>query len=424
MKKKFIFILLGLVVLGGAAYWYFRSGKSTAKVSLATVKPQYGYIARSVTATGTVEPVDTVSVGAQVSGVVKKVYADFNSTVKQGQLLAEVDPSIMEAQVLEAKASLASVQSNFQYQQSNFDRQTQLFNMGAISKAEFQLAQNQFNSAKASISNAEAVLNVAEQNLSYTKIYSPITGVVLNRNVSAGQTIASSFNAPVLFVIAKDLTKMQVNANVDEADIGGIAGGLNVTFTVDAFPSDIFRGIVQKIYLHPAVSANVVTYTTLISVDNEDLRLKPGMTASINIYLEEDSNALLIPSKALSFKPDSTQLKSYVILKGDKMKERGGDSTGRRKRIDSLQAGNPAEPNMKFGSVWVKSGDTLTRRRIVIGMNDDTNVKVISGLTIHDDVVTGLENAATKKSGSPSQQSQSPFMPRVQRPTNRPGTNK
>jgi HlyD family secretion protein len=332
--------------------------------------------------------------------------------------VAEVDPSVLEAQVLEARASLATVQSNLQYQQSNFDRQEQLFKLGAISKAEFQLAQNQFNSAKASINNAEAFLSIAEKNLSYTKIYSPISGVVLNRNVSAGQTIASSFNAPVLFVIARDLTKMQVNANVDEADIGGIVGGLDVSFTVDAFPTDIFRGIVQKIYLHPAVSANVVTYTTLISVDNQDLKLKPGMTASISIYLAEDTNALLIPSKALSFKPDSTQLKNYVIIKGDKKKLQAGDSTRSGKRTDSLQAGNQVEPDTKFASVWLKTGDTLTRRRIVIGMNDDTNVKVISGLRIQDDVVTGIESAGTKKSSGKQQQSQSPFMPRMQRPAN------
>src|SRR5665647_1746175 len=285
MKKKTIIILSVLVLAAAAGILYFTSGTKAQAVTFVTGKAQYGYIAKSITATGTVQPVDTVSVGAQVSGVIKFVYVDFNSIVQQGQLLAKVDPSIIQEQTEQSKANLANSQSNLDYQQSNFDRQNKLFNLGAISKADYQVALNQYNSAKAARTNAAAQVRLAEKNLSYTNIYSPINGVVLNRNVSAGQTIASSFNAPTLFVIAKDLTKMQVRAAVDEADIGGVRSGQNVTFTVDAFPDDIFEGAVQEILLHPSVSANVVTYATLINVDNKAMKLKPGMTASINIYI-------------------------------------------------------------------------------------------------------------------------------------------
>ena len=267
MKKKTIIILSVLVLAAAAGILYFTSGTKAQAITFVTSKAQYGYIAKSITATGTVQPVDTVSVGAQVSGVVKNVYVDFNSIVKQGQLLAKVDPSIIREQTEQSKANLANAQSNLDYQQNNFDRQKKLYNLGAISKADYQVALNQYNSTKAAIANAAAQLRLAERNLSYTNIYSPINGVVLNRNVSAGQTIASSFNAPTLFVIAKDLTKMQVRAAVDEADIGGVRSGQLVSFTVDAFPDDIFEGTVQQILLHPTVSANVVTYTTLINID-------------------------------------------------------------------------------------------------------------------------------------------------------------
>lgn len=406
MKKKIIWLSV-LIVVGVAAIVYFMSRKKTQEISFVTSKAHYGAIAKSVTATGTVQPVDTVSVGAQVSGVVKNIYVDFNSVVKKGQLLAKIDPSIIIAQTEQSKANLMTARSNLTFQESTFERQKQLFNLGAISKADYQLAQNQFNSAKASVASAVAQLNITTKNLYYTNIYSPIDGVVLNRNVSAGQTIASSFNAPTLFVIAKDLTKMQVRAAVDEADIGGVKAGQKVTFTVDAFPNDTFEGTVEEILLHPSVSANVVTYKTLINVENAEMKLKPGMTASINIYTEQDDNALLIPSRSLNFKPDSTMTARYVVIKEERSFT-GTDKSGIKRnkpRKDSLNE------TMQKAYVWIKKGDTLQQKTIMIGLNDDASVKVIKGLSPKDDVII---NAITNGENNNANNTQkSPFMPQM-----------
>lgn len=419
MKKKYIILFTVIILVAAATIYYFRSEEKVPAVTFITAKAAYGYIAKSVTATGTIEPVDTVSVGAQVSGVVKKVLVDFNSVVKKGQLLAQVDASILTAQQDQSKANLASARSNLVFQKSTYDRQNQLFSLGAISKADYQLALNQYNSAKAAADNAEAQLRVIQKTLSYTNIYSPVNGVVLNRNVSAGQTIASSFNAPVLFVIAKDLTKMQVNAAVDEADIGGVKTGQNVSFTVDAFPNDIFEGQVQEILLHPAVSANVVTYTTLVNVDNAAMKLKPGMTASINIYVEEDSNALLIPSRALTFKPDSSLLKKYKIIRAVR------DTSGISKKYKQDRYNQPDSSHKKINEnteirrsfVWMKTADTLTEKKIITGLNDDSYVKVIKGLSPGDEVITNMVTG-TDKAGADNTQ-RSPFMPQMRR---RPAT--
>jgi HlyD family secretion protein len=415
MKKRTIILLAVLVIVVAAIILYFRTGKTSQAISFITGRAQYGYVAKTVTATGTIQPVDTVSVGAQVSGVVKNVYVDFNDAVRQGELLAKVDPSIITAQTEQAKANLDNAKSNLEYQLSNFNRQDQLFELGAISKAEYQLSVNQYNSARASVNNATAQLNLARKNLSYTDIYSPISGVVLTRNVSAGQTIASSFNAPTLFVIAKDLTKMMVRAAVDEADIGGVRSGQNVAFTVDAFPDDVFEGTVQEILLRPSVSANVVTYTTLINVDNNNLKLKPGMTASINIYIEEDTNALLIPSRALNFKPDSSLLKGYKIRKAQQDtagvgKKDKGKKDNHRDTTNKLSRENTG---VRKSYVWIKSGDTLTEKRILTGLNDDTYVKVIKGLSTDEEVVTNIVTSGNKNNSDNTQRS--PFMPQMRR---------
>ncbi|HRH50629.1 MAG TPA: efflux RND transporter periplasmic adaptor subunit [Panacibacter sp.] len=403
MKKKTIIWILIAVTIVAAVVIYFVTKEKKVAVIFSTVKTENGYITKSVTATGTLQPLDTVSVGAQVSGLVKTIYADFNSVVKKGQLLAQIEPSIIKAQTQESKATLANAKSNLDYQQVNFERQKKLFNLGAISQADYQLATNQYESAKAAVDNATAQLKITLQTLSYTNIYSPVNGVVLNRNVSAGQTIASSFSAPTLFVIAKDLTKMQVRANVDEADIGGVLAGQNVSFTVDAFPDDIFRGTVQEILLHATISSSVVTYTTLINVNNQNLKLKPGMTASINIYSEEDSNALLIPSRALTFKPDSALLSNYTIIKAEKKID----------TKDTFVKATDEKDVTRQSYVWVKTGDTLTQKLIITGLNDDTNVKVINGLSPQDEVVTSAVSGNDQSSTDVTQKS--PFMPTMNR---------
>jgi HlyD family secretion protein len=403
MKKRTVWILVIVVIAGAGAFYYFRSGKKTEQLALVTVAAQAGDIAKTATATGTVQPVDTVSVGAQVSGVVKTVYVDFNSTVRKGQLLAKIDPSIINEQAAQSRANLQNAESNLEYQQNNYQRQSQLYTLGAISKAEFQLAQNQYNAAKAAVSNSAAQLRLNEKNLSYTDIFSPINGVVLNRNVSAGQTIASSFNAPTLFVIAKDLSRMQVRAAVDEADIGNVRSGQHVNFTVDAFPDEIFRGTVEKILLHPSVSANVVTYTTLIDIDNSDMKLKPGMTASITVFVDEDSTRILVPAKALSFKPDSSLSAQYKV-----------------QHLPGKDTRTPADrPNLSY--IWVKHGDTLTERTIETGFNDNSNVKVLAGLASGEEVIIGTTSGRNASISTAQNTARSPFMPRM---TRRPATTK
>jgi len=412
MKKRkrlvWISIILGALLI--IIVWSIRH--RSPDIVLATEKPHYGYIANTVTATGTVQPVDTVAVGTQVSGTISRVYADFNSQVKKGQLLAELDKTILNAQVQQIIGSLQQAQRQIVYQQSNFNRQSQLYNAGAVSKADYETAQNSLRVAEANSKSVRSQLQAAQKNLSLANIYSPIDGTVLSRNVSEGQTVASSFNTPTLFSIAKDLTQMQVRAAVDEADIGNIKKGLRVGFTVDAFPDDTFSGIVQEIRLQPNVSANVVTYTTIINTSNNDLKLKPGMTTNITIFTREENNALLISARATKFKPDSTLMLKYKIV--DERRKSKGQQTASAPDINeniNRDRGNIRRDsgNLKRASVWVLSGKTLTRRFIRTGLEDGTQTQVLSGLTAMDEVVDGVQQTSVK--GNQNNSARSPFMP-------------
>jgi HlyD family secretion protein len=419
MKKTKIFGIIILIALAAAAIWYYIMRREEKPVALDTEKPQYGYIAMSVTATGTIEPVDTVSVGTQVSGTIKYVYADFNSSVKKGQLIAELDKSLLEAQVNQYQANLVVAKSQLIYEKSTYDRQNLLYQTGAISKADYETALYQYNTAKANVQSVQAQLDAAQKNLSYADIYSPVNGVVMMRSVNIGQTVASSFSTPTLFVIAKDISNMQVQAAVDEADIGNVKQNQRATFTVDAFPENLFSGTVEEIRLEPTISANVVTYTTIIKAPNDNLKLKPGMTANIIIYTKEEKNALLISAKALKFKPDASLGKQYKIgaLNADSVG--GANSThhktggGMRKSPDS--SGKKANdttvvitPQKAF--VWVKVNDSLIQKKIIIGLNDDTHVQVLHGLSTDDEVVDGIQNPALVSAAS-AQPAKSPFMP-------------
>ena len=433
MKKRGIILVIAILLVAGGL-WYFFFRKSEPAVVLQTESPQYGYISQSVTATGNIQPVDTVTVGSQVSGIISALYTDFNATVKKGKLLAQLDKSLFIASVNQYKASVASAQSQLIYQQSNFQRQELLYKTGAISKADYDNATYSLNAAKAAVDNARAQLAASEKNLSYTDIYSPMDGVILTRNISVGQTVAASFNTPTFFTIAKDITKMQVQANVDEADIGNVVHGQRVTFTVDAFLDDVFQGAVDEVRLKPVTSANVVTYTTIINAPNDDQKLKPGMTANVTIYTKEVNNALLISAKALKFEPDASLAKKYTIV-ADTSTGSGGhhkDRTGSGQRSDSNKAGSrdsiTGSPLLKRGDttttkvkdssrvqaseaahVWVLEDSTrLVQRRIRTGINNDTQVEVLKGLTPADIVVTGVEQVAVLKA---AQAAKSPFMP-------------
>ena len=386
MKKRTIIILVSIAVIAVGAWYLFFRGKETV-TTYQVIRPTIGSISETVTATGTIQPVDTVAVGTQVSGTVKKIYVDYNSVVKKGQLLAVLDQTLFEAAVDQAKGGLAQQQSNLVYQQGNMDRQSRLYKVGAISKADYDNAVYTYDAAKAAVSTQKAQLATAEKNLSLSSIYSPIDGTVLSRNVSEGQTVAASFSTPTLFTIAKDLTKMQVEAAVDEADVGNIRDGEDATFTVDAFLNDVFHGTIREVRLNPSTSANVVTYTTIINAPNTDLKLKPGMTANIIIYTEHADSALTVPDKALQFTPDEA-----ITAKTDTLV--------RTKDTTSLGTNE--------GYLWIRRGNRIIQKRVKTGLDDNTKTQILSGLSEHDLVVTG-QSQVTKKEAA--KQASSPFMP-------------
>ncbi|MBX3253988.1 MAG: efflux RND transporter periplasmic adaptor subunit [Chitinophagaceae bacterium] len=411
MKKKTWIILIMAIALVAAGVWVWKFRDEGSVVILQTEQPHAGTLSNSVTATGTIQPVDTVAVGTQVSGTIKSVYADFNSTVKKGQLLAQLDKSLLEAQVQQITANLQQARANAVYQKSNFERQEQLFKVGAISRAEYETALYQYTSGNDNVTGIIAQLSSAKKNLSFADIYSPIDGTVLSRSVSEGQTVAASFSTPTLFSIAKDLTKMQVQASVDEADIGNVKKGQRVTFTVDAFPEDSFQGTVLEVRLKPTTSSNVVNYTTIIDAPNADMKLKPGMTANIIIYTKEIQNALIISAKALQFQPDSVLGKIYQV-QGGKMgspHNRPMPGNGKPGNAPAMPADSATKENK--GLVWVKKDTSIIATPVTTGMNDETEVQVLSGLNENDIVVTGYEQLSQKEAKQKGTAS-SPFMPK------------
>ncbi|ANI90460.1 efflux transporter periplasmic adaptor subunit [Arachidicoccus ginsenosidimutans] len=386
MKRKNIIILL-IILLAAVSIWYFFFRTKAKVTTYQTEKVHIGHIAETVTATGTVQPVDTVAVGTQVSGTVAHLYADFNSVVKKGQLLAVLDQTLFQASVQQAQGNLANAQSQLNYQQQNYNRQKQLLDVGAISRADYDNAYASYQSAKAQVEASEGSLKSAQKNLQLSTIYSPIDGTVLSRNVSEGQTVAASFSTPTLFTIAKDLTKMQVLASVDQADVGNIKDSERATFTVDAFLNDKFEGKIKEIRLNPVTSSNVVTYSTIIDAPNKDLKLKPGMTTNIIIYTSEADSALLISEKAVKYTPNTT-----AIPKEDTLVSLN----------DTAQLANDER------YVWVLQGHKIIQKKIKVGLDDNTKVQVLDGLTPHDIVITGESQVTAKEAET---EASSPFMP-------------
>ncbi|MFT4031919.1 MAG: efflux RND transporter periplasmic adaptor subunit [Siphonobacter sp.] len=397
MKRSKV-ILISIAVVGsiGLAVWFLFFREKEVEITVDTQQPGIGKIAETVTSTGTIQPVDTVVVGSQVSGIISKIHADYNSVVKKGQLLAELDPTLLQATVDQYKGSLAEAESNEAYQAANFARQKQLYEVGAISKAAYDLAVNTYATSKAAVNSIKAQLRAAQKNLSFTKIYSPMDGVVLGRSVSVGQTVAASFSTPTLFSIAKDITKMQVAAKVDEADIGNVKEGQRVTFTVDAYLDVLFNGSVSEIRLQASTSSNVVTYTTIINASNDDLKLKPGMTATITIYTNEVSNALLIPVKAIKYTPDSSALNKKFRFVPQKQSEIPSENS-------------QGQSNVAY--VWVlENNNTIVQKKVKTGLNDNTQVQILEGLTAQDKIIIGTKSGATNAGNS---ESTNPFLPRM-----------
>ena len=319
-------------------------------------------IYKTVTATGTLDPVNSVDVGTQVSGIIDKIYVDFNSVVKKGQLLAEMDRTTLTAEVNSAKASLNSAEVELSYQTKNYKRYTSLHDKGLVSDTEFEQAKYSYEKAVEALQVQKSTISKATRNLEYATITSPIDGVVLDRAVDEGQTVAAGFSTPTLFTLAADLTQMQVIADVDEADIGYVAEGQRVTFTVDAFPDDVFEGTVIQVRLNPQTTSNVVTYEVVVDAPNPDQTLKPGMTASLSIYTRSSLGALSVPMKALRFKPDE------------------------------LPAGYTAPNGRHEGTLWVLSNGNLQPVKVTSGINDGT-FSAVSGEGISEGmtVVTAVK---------------------------------
>ena len=398
-KKTKWLIALGVIVAIIIGTIILRSTKSAKKelVIRTHVVGEYT-VENTVTATGTIEPVETVEVGTQVSGKVEKIYVDFNDVVKKGELLAELDKLTLNQNVSRAKASLTSAESQLNYAKLTYDRTKQLYESNAATLASYQEAQNSYTQAQMSKRNAQAAYDQALVDLSYAEIYSPIDGVVLDRAVEVGQTVAASFSTPTLFTLANDLTKMQVEAAVDEADIGQVKIGQRVNFTVDAYTYETFEGSVNQIRMKSTTTSNVVKYTVIISAPNPDLKLFPGMTANVTIITQEETG-LAVPAEAFNFTPDEQVLKA--IRKADKPE--GQKPQGGRPQMDE-NGGQPADMEM----VWIKNGNDIMPHPVKTGMSDVAYKIVEQGLQAGDSVVLSAQYVVKEKQ---SKKGENPFMP-------------
>ncbi|MDY5945976.1 MAG: efflux RND transporter periplasmic adaptor subunit [Prevotella sp.] len=366
MKKiSKVYVAAGVVAMVAVAFWMMSGGKKEESVTFDTAKVAPANLMTSVTATGTIEPVTSVTVGTQVSGIVSKLYVDYNSVVKKGQVIAELDKTNLVSQLNASKATLASAQSKLNYESSNYKRYDALYKKGLVSADEYENAQLTYKQAREQVASAKEEVQRAQTNLGYATITSPIDGIVLSKAVEEGQTVAASFSTPELFTIAQNLKEMQVVADVDEADIGDVREGERVTFTVDAYPDDIFEGTVKQVRQEATTTNNVVTYEVVISAPNADLKLKPGLTANVTIYTAERKNVTCVPSKALRYTPTK-------------------ETIGKRKIVDC---------NGK-NKVWTLEGNNIVAHRVNIGMTDGTNTELLDGMKTGTQVITGISMAA------------------------------
>lgn len=381
MKKKIfskVWIAMILVVVIAVAAWLLSGGKKEEQINFKQEKVATHTLQNSITATGTIEAVTSVTVGTQVSGIVNKLYVDYNSVVKKGQVIAELDKTNLISELNTAKANLASTESNLSYQSANMKRYQTLYKKGLVSADEYENALLAYRQAKEQVASSRENVQKAQTNLGYATITSPIDGTVISKSVEEGQTVAASFNTPELFTIAKDLKNMQVIANVDEADIGGVAVGNRVNFTVDAYPDDTFQGIVKQVRLEATTTNNVVTYEVVISAPNADLKLKPGLTANVTIFTKEQANILSVANKALRFTPTK-------------------ETVGKDMKIVDCKGKN---------KVWTLNGNTLTAHSVNIGQSDAMHTQIISGIKAGQSVITEIVVDASEDEDDSQQQSQ------------------
>ncbi|WP_320113292.1 efflux RND transporter periplasmic adaptor subunit [Draconibacterium orientale] len=402
MKKKTIIIIaLLLVVLVSAALVLKPKKVDVSQIDIQTAKAGQGNISNVVESTGTLEAITTVEVGTQVSGIVDELFVDYNSYVKKGQLLAKIDTTNLAAQLEQSQATLDNAKAELDYQQATYNRMAPLNDKQLISQTDFDQLVYNLNKAKASYNNAMAQHKRNKINLDYALIYSPIDGVVLNKEVEEGQTVAASFNTPTLFTIANDLTQMQVEADIDEADIGHIKEGQRVEFTVDAYPETVFEGEVTQLRWEPTVTNNVVTYTIIIDAPNPDYKLMPGMTATIQVYVLEKNDILVVPSKALRFNPDQKLLMSYMSQQEKPEMPEGQTPPA----MGSMPQQAPGDVTM----VWVKEGSNIHPVPVKIGMNDDINAEILSGIKSGQEVVLSMEQKGANETAARA--GGNPFMP-------------
>lgn len=370
-----IWIAVVVIVIVAVAAWAMSGGKKEEDINFKEEKVALKTLQNSVTATGTIEAVTSVTVGTQVSGIVNKLYVDYNSQVKKGQVIAELDKTNLLSELNTAKANLASAQSSLNYQAANMERYKTLYKKGLVSADEYENALLTYRQAKEQVASSKENVQRAQTNLGYATITSPIDGTVISKSVEEGQTVAASFNTPELFTIAKDLTNMQVVANVDEADIGGVKEGDRVTFTVDAYPDDTFEGTVKQVRLEATTTNNVVTYEVVISAPNADLKLKPGLTANVTIYTQERSGVLAVANKALHFTPTK-------------------ETVGKDMKIVDCKGKN---------KVWTLNGNTLTAHPVTIGQTDGINTEITKGLKQGDKIVTEIVVNVPEEEDAPQQ---------------------
>ena len=380
MKTKHfskVWIAMIVIVVIAVAAYFLSGGKEKEQISFKQEKVEPHTLQNSITATGTIEAVTSVTVGTQVSGIVNKLYVDYNSVVKKGQVIAELDKTNLISELNTAKANLASAESNLSYHSANLSRYQTLYKKGLVSADDYESAQLSYRQAKEQVASSRESVQKAQTNLGYATITSPIDGTVISKSVEEGQTVAASFNTPELFTIAKDLTNMQVIANVDEADIGGVVVGNRVTFTVDAYPDDTFEGTVKQVRLEATTTNNVVTYEVVISAPNTDLKLKPGLTANVTIFTSEQTGIMSVPNKALRFTPTK-------------------ETVGKDMKIVDCKGKN---------KVWTLNGNTLTAHAVNIGASDATHTQIISGIKQGQSVVTEIV-VASPDDDSDQQQTQ------------------
>ena len=376
--KKIGIAIVVIAVLAVAAFLILRKSEKP-QMKYKTAEIHRGSIVNTVTATGTIEPIVQVEVGTQVSGIINHIYVDYNSVVKKGEVIAELDKTTLEADLASSSATLQSNKTEYEYQEKNFLRIKGLHEKKMVSDTDYETAEYQYNKAKSSYEKSQSDITKARQNLEYATIYSPIDGVVIDRAVEEGQTVAASFNTPTLFTIANDLRQMRVIADVDEADIGGVVEGQQATFTVDAFPEDVFKGSVTQVRLQPTTESNVVTYEVVVDAPNPDLKLKPGLTANLTIYTMQKDSVLLVPLKALRFQPENAP-------------KPVADSANPRARV-----------------LWMQSPQGLQPVNVTTGDNDGIFAEITGDIKEGDKVVTGVDIGVA--SISDGQGEANPFMP-------------